>query len=186
MPYDDIVLEAEDKMEKALGVLAEELKGVRTGRATPGLVENIKVEYYGAPTPLRQIANISIPDPRMIMIKAFDPSALAEIEKAIQKSGSGLNPQNDGKVIRVPIPPLSEERRRQMADMVKDFGEKARVAIRNIRRDGNKQADDEEKGKTISEDEKKRTKEEMQKLTGLFEGKVDDVLAKKTKEILEV
>ena len=123
MPYDDIVLEAEEKMEKALEVLNQEFKGVRTGRATPGLVEGISVDYYGAPTNLKQLATITIPDARMIVLKPFDPGSLGEIEKAIQKSNLGINPSNDGKMIRLAIPPLSEERRKQMVKMAKDMVE---------------------------------------------------------------
>jgi ribosome recycling factor len=186
MPYDDIVLEAEDRMEKALEMLAGEFKGVRTGRATPALVEGIAVEYYGAPTPIKQLAAIAIPDPRMIVLKPYDPSSLGEIERAIQKSNLGINPANDGKVIRLVIPPLSEERRRQMSRLAKDMAEKAKVAIRNIRRDGNDQADDEEERKAMTEDDKFKTKEEIQRLTETYEKKVDEALDKKTQEIMEV
>lgn len=186
MPYEDIVLEAEGKMEKSIEVLLNELKGVRTGRAAPALVENVRVEYYGTPTPLKQIANISAPDPRMLMVKPFDSSSLGEIEKAIIKSDLGINPLNDGKIIRLPIPPMSEERRKKMSNLVKDSGEKAKVAIRNIRRDANKVADDEEKAKKMSEDDKFRTKEEIQKLTEKYEAKTDEFVAKKTKEVMEV
>jgi ribosome recycling factor len=186
MPYDDIVLEAEDKMEKAVNVLVEEFKGVRTGRASAGLVEPIKVDYYGAPTPLKSLASITVPEPRMIMIKPFDPSAIEGIQKAIQKSDVGLTPQTDGKIIRLAVPPLSEERRKQMSKMVKELGEKAKVSLRNIRRDANAVADDEEKKKTLSEDEKKRTREELDRLTKEYESKVQDLVEKKTKEIMEV
>src|SRR3972149_1082786 len=186
MPSDDIILEAEDKMEKSLEAMLNEFKGIRTGRASPGLVENVKVEYYGAPTSLKQIASISIPDPRLIMIKPFDPSSTSDIEKALQKSDIGINPQNDGKIIRLAIPPLSEERRKKMSQLVKDSGEEAKVSIRNIRRDANKQVDDEEKEKVISEDEKFKTKEEVQKLTERYEGKVSELVEKKTKEVMEI
>lgn len=186
MPYEDIILDAEDKMDKAIEFMMSELKGVRTGRASPALVENIKVDYYGAPTPLKQIASISIPDPRLIMIKPFDPSSLSSIDKAIMKSGIGLNPQSDGKIIRLPIPPLSEETRKKMTELVKDFGEKAKISIRGIRRDANKQADDEEKEKVISEDKKFRIKDEIQKLTEQYEDKIKELIEKKTKEVMEV
>jgi ribosome recycling factor len=186
MPYDDIVLEAEEKMEKAVEVLMQEFKGVRTGRATPGLVEGISVDYYGAPTNLRQLATITIPDARMIVLKPFDPGSLGEIEKAIQKSNLGINPANDGKVIRLAIPPLSEERRKQMVKMAKEMVEKAKVAIRNARRDGNTQADKEEKDKGLTEDEKFKAKEEIQRLTEQYEKKAEDAFEKKTKEIMEV
>jgi ribosome recycling factor len=186
MPYDDIVLEAEDKMEKAVEVLVGEFKGVRTGRASPGLVEGVRVEYYGAPTPLKGLASITVPEPRLIMIKPFDASAIGEIEKAIQKSDLGINPQTDGKIIRLVIPPLSEERRKQMAKLVKEIGEKAKVALRNIRRDANAVADQEEKDKKISEDDKKRTREEIDRLIKQYEAKAQDLVDRKTKEVMEV
>jgi len=186
MAYDDIVLEAEEKMEKAVEVLMHEFKGVRTGRATPGLVEGIPVDYYGAPTPIKQLATITIPDARMIVLKPFDPGSLGEIAKAIQKSNLGINPANDGKVIRLAIPPLSEERRRQMTKLAKDMVEKAKVAIRNVRRDANAQADAEEKAGTLTEDDRFKAKEEIQRLTEQYEAKADEAFEKKTKEIMEV
>lgn len=186
MSFDDIVLESEEKMEKALGALVHEFKGVRTGRATPGLVDGIAVDYYGTPTPLKQLAAVTIPDARLIVLKPFDPGSLGEIAKAIQKSNLGINPANDGRVIRLAIPPLSEERRRQMAKVAKEMAEKAKVSIRNARRDGNAQADREEQEKSMTEDEKFKAKEEVQKLTEQYEGKVEEQLEKKTKEIMEV
>ncbi len=185
MPYDDIVLEAEDKMEKAVEVMVNEFKGVRTGRASPGLVDGLRVEYYGAPTPLKGLASITVPEPRLILIKPFDAGALGDIEKAIQKSDLGINPQSDGKILRLVIPPLSEERRKQMAKLVKDHGEKAKVSLRNIRRDANQVADTEEKDKTISEDEKKRTRDEIDRLTKEYEAKVQNLVDKKSKEVVE-
>ncbi len=186
MPYDDIVLEAEDKMEKAVGVLQGELRGVRTGRATAALVDGIKVDYYGAPTALKALASITVPEPRMIMVKPFDPGAIEGIVKAIQKSEVGLTPQTDGKIVRLAVPSLSEERRKQMAKLVKEQGEKAKVAIRNIRRDANTHAHNEEKDKTISEDEAKRTTEEIDRLTKEWEAKAQDAVDKKTHEVMEV
>ena len=186
MPYEDIVLEAEDKMEKAVEVLAGELRGVRTGRASAALVDGLKVDYFGAPTPLKALASITVPEPRLIMVKPFDPGAVEGIIKAIQKSEVGLTPQSDGKIIRLAVPPLSEERRKQMSKLVKEFGEKAKIAIRNIRRDHNSQADGEEKGKTMSEDDAKRTKDEIDKLTKDYESKVQESVDKKTKEVMEV
>lgn len=186
MPVDDILLDAQDKMEKAVEVFLGELKGIRTGRATPGLVENVRVEYYGSPTPLKQIAGISAPDPRMLIIKPFDPSSLPGIEKAILKSDLGLNPTSDGKMLRLAVPPLSEERRKQLGKQAKETGEKAKVTIRNVRRDAIKTSEDEEKGGVISEDEKFRVKEEIQKLTEEHEKKIADVLEKKNKEIMEI
>ncbi len=186
MSYDDIVLEAEDKMQKALDVLGNDFKAVRTGRATPGLVDGVKVDYYGAPTPLKSLAAVTVPEPRMIMIKPFDAGALDEIVKAIQKADLGLNPQSDGKIVRLAIPPLSEERRKQMAKLVKENGEKQKLAIRNIRRDANTQAEQEEKDRKLTEDEKKSTKEEIDRLTKEYEGKVQEAVDKKTKEVMEV
>lgn len=186
MPYDDIVLEAEDKMAKAVSVLVEEFKGVRTGRATSGLVEPVRVDYYGAPTPLKSLASITIPEPRMIMIKPFDPSSIDAITKAIQKSDVGLTPQSDGKIIRLAVPPLSEERRKQMAKLVKELGEKQKIAIRNVRRDSNTQADAEEKDRTMTEDEKKKTRDELDRLTKEYEAKIQDLVDRKTKEVMEV
>jgi ribosome recycling factor len=186
MPYDDIILETEDKMEKAVAVLVDELRGVRTGRATAGLVDQIKVDYYGAPTPLKALASITVPEARLIMVKPFDPGAIDGIVKAIQKSEVGLTPQSDGKIVRLAVPPLSEERRKQMSKLVKEFGEKAKVTLRNVRREGNSASDGEEKGKTISEDEAKRTKEEIDRLTKDYEAKVQEQVDKKTKEVMEV
>jgi len=181
MDYDTILFEAEEKMEKALEVLKEKFRGMRTGRATPGLVDGLRVEYYGSPTPLKQIANISAPEADMIVIKPFDPSCLGDIEKAIQKSDLGINPTNDGKLIRLKIPPLSQERRQQLAHLAKSTSEETRVALRNIRRDANKHADG--IAKTMSEDELKKLKEEIQELLKKFEEKVDQGLDAKTKEL---
>ena len=186
MPFDDIVLEAEDKMEKAVEVMLNEFRGVRTGRASAGLVEPVKVDYYGAPTPLKALASITVPEPRMIMVKPFDPGSIDAIMKAIQKSDIGLTPQSDGKIVRLAVPPLSEERRKQMAKMVKEMGEKAKVAVRNIRREANTTADQEEKDKVISEDDKKRTKEEIDKLIKQYETRAQELVDKKTLEIMEV
>lgn len=181
-----ILGESERKMQKAVEMLGGELKVVRTGRATPSLVENVKVTYYGAPTPLRQLASISTPESNLIIIKPFDPSSLGEIEKAIHKADLGLTPQNDGKVVRIGVPPLSEERRKQMVNLVKDIAEKAKVAVRNVRRDSNKLVDDEEKAGKLSEDDRFRFKDEIQKMTERHEGKVDELVQRKTKEVLEV
>lgn len=186
MPVEEILLEAEERMEKAVAVFGGSLRGIRTGTASAGLVENIRVDYYGSPTPLRQMAQIAIPDPQLIVIKPFDPSSLTAIEKAIHTSDIGINPQNDGKVIRLAVPGLSQERRRQLVGRVKAMAEEARVAVRNIRRDANKQLDKEEKDAIFSEDDRDRAKEEVQKLTDQYEGKVDELLGKKTADILEV
>ncbi len=186
MPVDDILLDTEERMEKAVQVFTEGLRGIRTGSASAGLVESIRVDYYGSPTPLRQLAQIAIPDPQLIVIKPFDPSSTPDIEKAIQASDIGINPQNDGKVIRLSVPGLSEERRKQLVQHVKNMGEEARVAIRNIRRDGNRQLDKEQKASDISEDDCHRAKDEVQDLTGQYEGQVNDRLEKKTTEMMTV
>ncbi len=186
MPVDDILLEAEEKMEKAVSHLHEEFRGVRTGRANSGLVDHIKVEYYGSPTPIRQLANIGTPEPQMIVIKPYDPSSLKDIEKAILASDLGITPSNDGKVIRLQIPPLSEERRRQILHHAKDLSEQAKVAIRNIRRDANRVLDAEKKDGIIPEDDMYRGKDEVQKLTTDYEKQVDDLLTRKSDEIMQV
>ncbi len=186
MPVDDVLLEAEERMEKAAEVFRGSLRGIRTGTASAGLVENIRVDYYGSPTPLRQLAQISIPDPQLIVIKPFDPTSLGAIEKAIHTSDIGINPQNDGKVIRLAVPGLSQERRQQLVARVKAMAEEARVAVRNIRRDANKQLDKEENEGIFSEDDRDRAKEEIQKLTDQYEGKVGELLEKRTQDILRV
>jgi ribosome recycling factor len=184
--YDEILLDVEERMEKAVEFLTTEYRGIRSGRATPGLVENIRIEYYGTMQPLKATASIAIPEPRLIVIKPFDPSSIKAIEKAIQTSDLGIQPQSDGKLLRLEIPPLSEERRKQLAGLIKEKAEEARVAIRNIRRDGNKQAEQAEKDKDLSEDQRDDLKDEIQELTKQYEEKVDDVLKKKTAEIMEV
>ena len=181
MDYDTILLETEDRMEKAFEVLKEKFRGMRTGRASPGLVDGIRVDYYGSPTPLKQIANISAPEANLLVIKPFDGSALGEIEKAIMKSNLGIHPMNDGKLIRLQIPPLTQETRKQLSARAKEIAEEARIAVRNVRRDGNKHADT--IAKTMSEDDLKRLKDELQDLTNRFEKKVDEGLEAKTKDL---
>jgi ribosome recycling factor len=186
MDYDTILLEAEERMEKALGVLNEKYRGMRTGRASPGLVDSLRVEYYGSMTPLKQIANISAPEADQLVIKPFDPSALSSIEKAILKSDIGIHPANDGKILRLQIPPLSQERRKQLASWAKETAEETRIALRNVRRDANKEAEQLEKDGGVSEDELKKLKDEIQKLTKSYEEKVDAALAKKTAELTTI
>ncbi|MBI4834351.1 MAG: ribosome recycling factor [Planctomycetes bacterium] len=186
MPYQVIMQQSEQRMQKTIQVMAEEIKGIRTGRASPALVDNIRVEYYGTQTPLKQLATISVPEPRLLVIKPFDMSCIGDIEKAILKSELGITPQSDGKLVRLAVPHLSEERRKQLSKMVKETAERNKVSVRNIRRDALKMAEDEEKAKTISEDEKFKVKDEMQKLTEKYEKEVDTLLEKKTKEIMEV
>ncbi len=185
MDQDEILLDAEDRMEKAVQVLHNQLQGLRTGRATAGLVDSIRVEYYGSPTPLKQLANISVPEPQQIVIRPFDASVLGNIAKAIQASDVGLSPNSDGRLIRLNIPPLSTERRRQLVSRVKELSEEARISIRNVRRDANKHADQGEKDKVLTEDDCKQTKERIQDLTKKFEGKVNDMASNKEKEVME-
>ncbi|MGA2265718.1 MAG: ribosome recycling factor [Phycisphaerae bacterium] len=185
MGADDILLEVEEKMETAVEYLRREFRGIRTGRASAALVDHIKVEYYGTPTELRQLAVISIPEPTLIVIKPFDPSSLKDIEKAIFAGNIGITPSSDGKVIRLAIPPLSTERRQQLAGQLKKLSEAARVSIRNIRRDGNKEADRQEKESTLTEDQAKHAKDAIQKLTDQYEKQITEALEAKTKEIQE-
>jgi len=186
MPYDDILLDAEDRMEKAVAALRSQFRTLRSGRANPGLVENIKVDAYGTPTPLKGVASISVPEPRQILIRPFDRGLIGEIERALLKSDIGLTPNSDGKIIRLPVPPLSEERRRQMVSRIRSMGEEAKVAVRNIRRDANKQADKEKNDSVITEDDLYKLKDEVQALTSGFEKKIDEALAEKTDELMEV
>ncbi len=182
----DMLSSAESRMRGAIQVLHDDLATIRTGRANPGLVEKMAVEYYGTPTPLMQLASISVPEPRSLMIKPFDPTTIKVIEKAIQASELGLNPNNDGKVIHLNLPPLTEERRRDLVKHVHHRLEESRVAIRNIRRDAHNDMRDFEKEKLISEDELERGEEELQKLTDRFIEEVGDMGKKKESEIMEV
>lgn len=186
MDSDDILLDLEERMQKALDVFRGELRGMRTGRAHPGLVEPLKVDYYGSPTPMKQIASISVPEADQIVIKPFDASALGDIEKAILKSDLGITPNNDGKLLRLKVPPLSEERRKQLVTRCKEIAEEARVSIRNVRRDANKHAEAAQKDGTIGEDDLKRLKDEIQGKTKELEGEVDTDLARKTGELMEI
>ena len=153
MSIEEIVLEAEERMEKSVALLTDQFRGVRTGRANVGLVDSIRVEYYGSPTPLKQLANLSTPEPQQILIRPFDPSVIGDIVKAIQASDLGLTPNSDGKVVRLNVPSLSVEQRKKLVGRVKDLAEEARVSIRNIRRDANKQADHEMAEKVLTEDD---------------------------------
>jgi ribosome recycling factor len=185
MDQDEILLDAEERMDKAVSILQDQLKGLRTGRATAGLVDSVRVEYYGSPTPLKQLANISVPEPQQIVIRPFDNSVLSNIAKAIQASDLGLSPNSDGRLIRLNIPPLSTERRRQLVGRVKELAEEARISIRNIRRDANKHADQSEKDKVFSEDECKKCKDDIQDLTKKYEGKVNSMAEAKETDVME-
>jgi ribosome recycling factor len=182
---DEILMDVEEKMESAVEYLRKEFRGIRTGRANPGLVDHIKVEYYGSPTDLRQLASISVPEANMIIVKPFDPGSMKEIEKAIQSSDLGITPATDGKVIRLIVPALSGERRTQLVNQVKKMAEAAKISIRNARRDGNKGIDQLEKDSEITEDDAHRGKDEVQKLTKKYEDEVDNLLETKTTEIQE-
>lgn len=183
---DDVLLESQDRMEKTVESLQIDLRGIRTGRASPALVERLKVDYYGAATPLNQLATISVPEPRLLTIRPWDAAALSAIEKAILKSDLGLTPNNDGKILRLSIPRLNEERRQDLSRLVAKRVEEARVSIRNIRRDAMEDLKTLEKDKEISEDDMHKGREEVQKLTDDFIKQVDEVGKAKEKEILEV
>ncbi len=181
----DIKKNAEDRMDKAITAMKRDLTTLRAGKANPALLDRIQVEYYGAPTPLNQVANINTPDSRTLMIQPWDKTLIGAVEKAILKSDLGLNPSNDGSAIRISIPPLTEERRAELVKTSKKFGEEAKVAIRNIRRDANDSIKKLEKS-AISEDESRGHQEDIQKATDKFIAEVDKVLAAKEKEIMEV
>ncbi len=185
MTSEEILFDCEERMEKAVNVFRDELRGLRTGRATPALVDGLRVEYYGSPTPLKQMAQISTPDPQQIVIRPFDPSVLKDIEKAIRSSDLGMSPTNDGKMIRLTVPPMSGEQRQKMVTRIKKSAEECKVSCRNIRRDGNKHFDSAEKAKEMTEDDCEKGKEEVQSLLKKYEDRVSDLADKKAKEIME-
>ncbi|MDK2922412.1 MAG: ribosome recycling factor [Desulfonauticus sp.] len=174
------------KMQKAIKALEQELAKLRTGRASTGLVEDLKVDYYGTPTPLNQLASISIPDSRTIAIQPWDRSAFSEIEKAILKSDLGLTPVNDGKIIRINLPPLTEERRKDLVKLAKKYGEESKIAIRNIRRELNETLKKMKNNKEITEDDLHKGQEEVQKLTDQYIEKIDKIVSAKETEIMEI
>jgi ribosome recycling factor len=185
MDADEILLDAEDRMEKAVESLKHRLMGLRTGRASPALVEGVRVDYYGTMTPLKHMANISAPEPQMLVIRPHDASAIKEIDKAIRSSNLGLAPSTDGKVVRLNIPPLSGETRKKHVSAAKEFAEEQRVAVRNVRRDANKHIDQLEKDGGAGEDVCAKLKEDVQELTKKFENQINEILEKKTAEIME-
>jgi ribosome recycling factor len=185
MSSEEILLDVEERMEKAIRKLKSDLSGIRTGRANPGLVDSLRVEVYGSPTPIKQIASVGAPEPNQIVIRPYDPGTLKDIEKAIQASDLGFNPQNDGRVIRLNVPPLSTEVRRKMVARVKELAEEAKVALRNIRRDGNKTADQAEKDKDLSEDERDQVKDDIQDLIKQYESQIADLAKAREKEVME-
>jgi ribosome recycling factor len=173
-------------MERSIEAFRKELGKVRTGRASFSLLDGVKVDYYGTPTPLQQVGTLSVPESRLITVTPWDTKMIGPIEKAIQGSGLGLNPSSDGKMVRIPIPPLTEERRKELAKMVRKMAEDARVAVRNVRREAIEKLKDREKKKEISEDLVKRGQERIQKETDAHVKKIDDILKSKEQEILEV
>ncbi|MGW8258123.1 MAG: ribosome recycling factor [Thermoguttaceae bacterium] len=185
MNTEEILLDVEERMEKAIRKLKSDLGGIRTGRANPGLVDSLRVELYGSPVPIKQVASVGAPEPNQIVIRPYDPGTLKDIEKAIQQSELGFNPQNDGRVIRLNVPQLSTEVRRKMVGRVRELAEEAKVAIRNIRRDGNKIAEQGEKDKKISEDDRDDLKEEIQKLTKDYETQASELAAARETEVME-
>ena len=186
MTYNEIIKDGTARTEKALSHTSEMLKGIRTSRASSALVEHIRVDYYGTPTPLSQIAQISIPEPRTIVIKAFDVSSLEDVGKAILKSDLGISPENDGKVIRLSMPPLSGDQRKKYAARAKEMCEEGRIAMRNVRRDINKRADQIQRSGELTKDDNERLHGDIQKLLKEYEGKLGELQEKKTTEIMQV
>ena len=185
MTSNQILKDTEERMEKAANVFKDELRGLRTGRATPALVDGLRVEYYGSPTPLKQLAQINTPDPQQILIRPFDQNCLKDIEKAIRSSDLGMAPNNDGKMIRLQVPPMSGEQRQKMVARIKKSSEEAKVSCRNIRRDSNKHFDTAEKNKEMTEDDRDKGKENVQNLLKTYEDKITELVDKKTKEVME-
>ena len=186
MSADDILMDVEERMEKAAAVLKQALIGVRTGRANPGLVDSVRVTAYGSPTPMKQLASVGVsPEGNQIVIRPFDPGTLKDIEKAILASDLGFTPLNDGRVVRINVPPLSTETRRKLVGRIKELSEEAKVAIRNVRRDANKAADGAFNDREITEDQLDEAKEQVQELTKTYEGKVKERVDKKSVELME-
>jgi ribosome recycling factor len=186
MSEKDVIKEARPRMEAVIGDVMRKLATVRTGRAAVSLLDNVMVEYYGTPTPLNQMASVHVPEPQMLTVQPWDQTQLGAIEKAIRAADLGLNPSNDGKLVRIPIPPLTEERRKQLAKQVHEIAEEHRTAIRNVRRDSNDRLKKLLKDKTISEDAERDGLEEIQKLTNTYIGKIDELMKTKENEILSV
>jgi len=181
-----VITDAESRMKKAVEAAKSEFGAVRTGKASPSLLEPVRVDAYGTQMPLNQVASISAPEPRLLVVQPFDRSLIEAISKSIQKSGLGLNPSSDGTLIRLPIPPLTEERRREMVKLVKKMAEDGKVALRNVRRDANDEIRALEKDGTMSEDDSRKMQAEIQKLTDKYIAGLDEAAAKKEKEVLEV
>lgn len=186
MPLDEILFECEEHMEKAVEHLKHELRGIRTGRASTALVENVKVDYYGSPTDLRSIASITVPEATQILIKPFSPQDLKAIERAISDSKINATPHSDGKSVRLVLPPMSQETRLKMVGACKQHAETAKVAVRNVRRDANRHIEAEKKDGTLSEDDAKSGEEQVQALTKTYETKIEEMIEHKRKEVMEV
>jgi ribosome recycling factor len=185
MSVEDILMDTEDRMDKALAVLKNNLAGIRTGRATPGLLDSVKVTIYGSQTPLKQLASVGAPEPQQLVIRPFDTTSIKEIEKAIVASELGLNPQSDGRIIRINIPPLSTDVRKKLVARIKDLSEESRVSIRNVRRDSNKAVDTEEKDKLISEDDRDKAKEAIQELIKKYENSVTELARSREADVMD-
>ena len=183
---EDFVSNAEQRMDKSVEATHEHFNSVRTGRATPALLDRITIDYYGTPTPLKNLATINAPEARMLTIQPFDPSSIKQIEKTIQESDLGLTPSNDGKVIRLPIPQLTEERRKELVKVIRGMAEEGRVAVRNVRRDAIKHLEELVKNGDVGDDEERAAEGRVQKLTDEHTSKIDDLLKRKEAEIMEV
>ena len=185
MTSEEILFDVEERMDKAIGVLKHALAGIRTGRANPGLVDSLRVEAYGSQVPMKQLASVGAPEPNQIVIRPYDPGTIKDIEKAIQVSDLGFNPQSDGRIIRLNVPPLSTDVRRKMVARIKELTEETKVAVRNVRRDGNKMADQSEKEKDLSEDDRDKVKEDIQELTKQYENQASDMAKSREKDVME-
>jgi ribosome recycling factor len=185
MPTDEILTDAEERMTKAIEVLKKNLSGIRTGRANPGLVDSVRVDVYGSPTPLKQIASVGAPEPTQIVIRPYDTSIIKEIEKAIVSSDLGFNPQSDGKLVRINIPALSTDVRKKMVSRIKELTEEAKISIRNVRRDANKAADQEQKDKLMTEDDRDSVKSDVQDLTKKYEDQANEMAKSRESEVME-
>jgi ribosome recycling factor len=185
MTIEEILFDVEERMEKAIDVLKRALAGIRTGRANPGLVDSLRVEAYGSQVPMKQLAAVGAPEPNQIVIRPYDPGTIKDIEKAIQSSDLGFNPQSDGRVIRLNVPQLSTDVRRKMVARIKELTEEAKVAVRNVRRDGNKMADQSEKDKELSEDDRDKVKDDIQELTKRYENQAGDMAKAREKDVME-
>lgn len=185
MSAEEILMDVEERMEKAVSVLKQQLAGIRTGRANPGLVDSIRIDVYGSPSPLKSIASVSAPEATQIVIRPYDPGTLKDIEKGILAANLGMTPQNDGKVVRLNVPALSTDQRKKLVGRIKELSEDAKISIRNVRRDGNKAADQAEKDKTMSEDERDSLKDEIQDLTKKYEAQVDETAKNREADVME-